>query len=86
VTGGARWLIIVHPDELDLYHDLEDRFGDVPFVDVILDRRKGERRQGPVPMEPELRGGDRRRRPTPKEREQWALFGYRLVRCGAPPP
>ena len=90
MTAAARWLLVVHPGQLDLYDHLAARFGGIDFLEVIVDRRKGERREihqaRDARVGPELRRADRRRPPTPKEREQWALFGYRLVRREDPRP
>lgn len=76
----SRWLLVVHQERLDLYQHLQHRFAEVPFVELILDRRKHERRQVQAPIRADARQRDRRHPATPKEREQWALFGYRLVR------
>lgn len=76
----SRWLLVVHQERLDLYQHLQHRFAEVPFVELILDRRKHERRQAQAPIRADMRQRDRRHPATPKEREQWALFGYRLVR------
>lgn len=60
MTGPARWLIAGHPGQLDLYQHLEQRFGGVGSVEVIVDRRKGERRQVTAPpSEAEERPDDR---------------------------
>ncbi len=77
----SRWLIVVHPEQLDLFQHLQQRFGELPFLEVVLDRRKGERRQARAPVRSELRRRERRRPASAKEREQWLLFGYCLVRC-----
>ena len=85
MTEPGRWLIVVHREHLDLFHHLRDRFGELPFLEIVLDRRKGERRQVRAPVRPERRRAERRQPSTAKEREQWALFGHRLVRQGEPP-
>jgi hypothetical protein len=90
MTAAARWLLVVDPGQLDLYQHLAARFDGIDFLEVIVDRRKGERREvhrdWDARVAADRRRADRRRPPTPKEREQWALFGYRLIRRGAPPP
>ena len=86
MTAAAHWLLVVHPGQLDLYDHLTQRFGGIDFLEVIVDRRKGKRRHVDARVAADLRRADRRRPPTPKEREQWALFGYRLVRRGDSPP
>jgi hypothetical protein len=79
VTESARWLVVVHPGRRDLYQHLLGQLEDLAFVEVILDRRRAERRRGQVGMVRERRRVDRRQPPAAKEREQWALFRYCLV-------
>jgi hypothetical protein len=79
MTGSDRWLVVVHPQRLDLYQHLQRRLEDLAFVEVILDRRRAQRRRGPAGVGRERRRGDRRQPPAAKEREQWALFRYCLV-------
>jgi hypothetical protein len=89
MTGSGRWLVVVHPQRLDLYQHLLRRLEELAFVEVILDRRRAERRRGPAGGGKERRRSDRRQPPAAKEREQWALFRYCLVpideRRGAEP-
>src|SRR5262249_56630477 len=80
---SARWLVVVNPGRLDLYQHLAHRLGDLASIEVLLDRRRGERRRGRRPAPVDLRQGDRRRPLTAKAREQWGLFGYRLASAGA---
>ena len=80
MTESARWLVVVHPGRPDLYQHLLRRLEDLAFVEVILDRRRAERRRGQAGMVRERRRVDRRQPPAAKEREQWALFRYCLVR------
>jgi hypothetical protein len=75
---------VVQRDQLDLYRHLEQRFLDIAFVQVLLDRRRGERRRRARRTDAERRRQERRQPPTAKEREQWQLFGYRLVYRGEP--
>src|SRR5262245_51501796 len=79
---SARWLVVVNPGRLDLYQHLAHRLGDLASIEVLLDRRRGERRGGRRPAPMDLRQGDRRRPLTAKAREQWGLFGYRLASAG----
>jgi hypothetical protein len=59
---AARSLLIIVPrDRVDLYQSLSHSFTD-PNVQVIVDRRVGDRRAGGSPPEPERRRADRRRR------------------------
>jgi hypothetical protein len=83
-SEGARWLLVVQRDQPDLCRDLEQRFRDVAFVQVVLDRRGRDRRGRVRRTGAEQRGRERRRPPTVREREHWQLFGYRLVYRGEP--
>ena len=59
----ARHLFIVSRSETSLYQHLIERFLDDPNVEVILDRRRGERRRR-VPQDPPGRRlADRRTHP-----------------------
>jgi hypothetical protein len=79
-----RWLIVVHRQNADLYQHLEQRFRDIGFVRVIVDRRNGDRRRLARGVDRDRRDADRRRGATSKERDHWRLFGYRLVYRGEP--
>jgi hypothetical protein len=57
----ARKLIIVARQHGDLYHYLRKRFAE-RRIEVILDRRRGERRRQTVPVGEERRRQDRRLR------------------------
>lgn len=54
-------LYIVARTDPHLYVDLRRAFVDEADVEVILDRRHGERRQREIPQPMNLRRGDRRR-------------------------
>ncbi|HET7874183.1 MAG TPA: hypothetical protein VFN71_01555 [Methylomirabilota bacterium] len=58
----ARFLYVVARDRLDLYDRLKEEFNREPEIEVIRDRRFGERRQNGTGHTPERRVGDRRRR------------------------
>mgnify|MGYP001569806234 FL=1 len=60
----VRYLLIVARTEPDLWRYLKHNFAGDDKVEVILDRRRGERRQRIQPHEPERRQADRRRRPS----------------------
>jgi hypothetical protein len=64
-----RHLFIVSRDHPWLYAHLLERFHDDPNVDVILDRRRGERRAAGSTASPrqERRRGDRRRAVLPDD-------------------
>ena len=60
-----REIFIVARDRPDLYRYLSQTFSDAENVQVIRDRRTGERRvTAVVPHDPERRRADRRRRPA----------------------
>jgi len=56
----ARYLFIVSLRHPTLYEFLLERFSDDPNAQVILDRRRGERRQAERSVVSELRRADRR--------------------------
>jgi hypothetical protein len=84
VSLAARWLFVVQRAQPDLCQHLEQRFEDIAFVQVVLDRRQGERRGRGRRIGAEQRGRERRWLPTARERERWQFFGYRLVYRGEP--
>jgi hypothetical protein len=59
-AGSTRYLIIVAPGEVELYKYLQQRFRGDKKVEVLLDRRRGERRQDGRAYDPERRRRDRR--------------------------
>ncbi|HEV8309654.1 MAG TPA: hypothetical protein VGW35_18480 [Methylomirabilota bacterium] len=76
----TRWLIVVRAGEQKLFHFLRHRFHGMGSVEVILDRRRGERRR----MEPAATPGERRKAPrrrplSAEERAWWRLAGFRIV-------
>jgi hypothetical protein len=62
-TTGPRYLFIVSRMHPDLFEYLREHFVDAPEVQVILDRRNGQRRQSSMLVMPERRRADRRTRP-----------------------
>jgi hypothetical protein len=72
----ARLLLIVSRTEPGRFTYLKHVFAS-ETVDVILDRRLGERRQGPIRAAMERRRGDRRERDLTKDLQS---FGWALVR------
>ncbi len=60
----VRYLLIVARNQPDLWRYLKDNFAEDGKVEVILDRRRGERRQRLHPHEPERRHAERRRQPS----------------------
>src|SRR5687768_16003069 len=63
--GGqmARNVFIVSRQHRDLYAYLRERFASDPAVEVVLDRRFGQRRQRQAAVDAERRQSDRRQRP-----------------------
>ena len=62
-----RELFIVARERSDLYRYLSQTFSDAENVEVISDRRAGERRDVFRPATPERRRHERRNRPTVEE-------------------
>ena len=60
-ANKVRCLFIVARDQTDLWHHLRQDFAEDEEVQVVLDRRRGERRRHGQPHEPERRQGGRRR-------------------------
>lgn len=71
-------LFVVHPNEGALYKYLQGTLGGVPRVKVILDRRRGDRRQAKRHMVVERRGPERRARGG----KRFDMLGYTAVRFG----
>jgi len=63
----ARYLLIVVRGQLSLYDYLTRNFAGDEKVQVLLDRRRGERRQTVQPRKPERRRAERRRRRGSKQ-------------------
>jgi hypothetical protein len=59
--GQVRFLIVVARHAVDLFARVSDQFLDDPRVQVLMDRRRGERRRVAEPHRPERRSHDRRR-------------------------
>ena len=60
----VQYLLIVARSQPDLWRYLQHNFVGDDKVEVILDRRRVERRQGIQAHEPERRQGERRRQPS----------------------
>ncbi len=61
IRDKVRCLFIVARDQPDLWHHLRRDFAEDEEVQVVLDRRRGERRRHMQLHEPDRRQGDRRR-------------------------
>ena len=75
---AAQWLLIVSTKSRTLFEYLSRSFRDVPTVEVILDRRQGERRGRAAQTGSERRRGERRVKGG--QRERYPLLGYVLIR------
>lgn len=69
-----RHLMVVARDAAELYASLKKTFADSEGIEVILDRRFGERRQRNAPVPTDRRCGDRRSRPPLKGAEENSKF------------
>jgi hypothetical protein len=94
-----RWIIVVQASRAEVHDRLSRTFQRAPWVEVILDRRRGERRRRDEPPVTERRLGDRRRREDDRTRvpeyrlayhgdghsvfEATALAGARCAECEA---
>ncbi|MEK7363729.1 MAG: hypothetical protein AAB016_07120 [candidate division NC10 bacterium] len=56
----GQYLFVVAQDKADLCDYLRGWFSEIPTVEVVMDRRQGERRQRAEINEPERRRGERR--------------------------
>jgi hypothetical protein len=75
-------LVIVRPNDTELFEDLQRKFAGARGVLVIMDRRVAERRQAEAPV-----GDDRRRVKTRRiRRGETSPQGYTVVRFTPTPP
>lgn len=70
----VRLLFVVARDQPDLWHHLKRDFAQDEEVQVILDRRRGERRQRVQSREPERRRAERRRQPGTEKELRYRSF------------
>jgi regulator of replication initiation timing len=63
----ARYLFIVARNRPDMLEQVKERLRGDNRIEVIADRRYGERRRSAVPREPDRRGVDRRRPTTVRD-------------------
>jgi hypothetical protein len=74
-------LYVVARDRVDMYEHLRLSFRDVPEVEVVLDRRRDQRRRATVDYSPDRRRRNRRRHDvTPS----LVTLGWTLVRVRRP--
>ena len=84
-TPRSRHLIIVARNRAKLYEHLKRAFAGNDTVQVILDRRVGERRQSTAGKTPERRRGDRRARPAITDQLRamgWSVVMLDLAKSG----
>jgi hypothetical protein len=77
IATAPHWLVIVSREKPDLYEKLRHSFGNAQLVEVLYDRRKGERRRAGGGGDAERRRADRRRAPGTREVSPAAT--YRLI-------
>ncbi|MGH7322264.1 MAG: hypothetical protein ACRELA_21945, partial [Candidatus Rokuibacteriota bacterium] len=61
--------------EIGVFHSLRESFKEEPEVEVVWDRRVGERRQAQQGVSPDQRGADRRVAPP----SSWQILGVMVV-------
>lgn len=79
-TGGGRLLFIVSRRDLDRYDYLKKTFRGEARMDVVLDRRRAERRRHDVHPAEERRRGDRRKLDPS---ENLKSLGWAMIRQNA---
>jgi hypothetical protein len=72
---SPRWVVVTHPDRPGLLDELAWRYRLAPWVDVLAERRRGDRRQRQESRGADLRLGDRRGVPG----DQTTRPAYRLA-------
>jgi len=75
--AGVQLLLIIAPEEAKLHRYLMQSFSGVKGIEVIVDRRRGDRRREAQPYSNDRRAGDRRIH-TPRSHG----LGYQTVRFG----
>jgi hypothetical protein len=94
-TASPRWVVVVGRDRPEVLAQLSRTFGAAPWVGVLADRRRNERRKRQVLIGSDLRLGDRRGTPgDPVQRPSYRLarqgegfdvfeaIGYAAAQCG----
>jgi len=76
---GPQLIVVVEAHDRSLYDYLTRGLATVEGVQVILERRQGERRASPSPVNVERRQGDRR-----QPRQVVQFMGCTFVRLGPP--
>lgn len=83
-----RQLFVVARDRAKLYEHVKRAFADNPTVQVVLDRRVGDRRRSGMARVPDRRRGDRRQRDVSGQLRAlgWAIVLLDLARAGSGQP
>lgn len=76
----ARWLVVIQPDQAALQPRLRASFDRV-LVEVIVDRRRGERRHASQPAGAERRRRDRRQPVNPRYALHHEQPGFRIYQA-----
>jgi len=77
-ASGSQLIVVVEAQDRSLYDYLTRGLATVEGVQVILERRQGERRMSPASVNVERRQGDRR-----QLRQVVQFMGCTLIRLGA---
>lgn len=83
-SSPVRCLFIVARDQPDLWHHLRRDFCEDEGIQVILDRRRDERRRSVRAYDPERRRADRRRLPSIGDDLRYRSFVILHEQQGAP--
>jgi hypothetical protein len=73
-----RWVIVAHVDRAEVYPALRQSFAGSAWVEVVIDRRRGERRQGTTRPADDRRLAGRR----VADRDPAQLPAFRLAQLG----
>lgn len=73
--SSGKSLFIVDRQRMPLFEHFHAHFSADPEVDIVWDRRRGERRRRSMGRAPERRGFERRGAPP----ESWATVGFVFV-------
>src|SRR3989442_12912969 len=87
VTGGrmSRLLFVVSRAEPKRYEYLRTAFAGEEAMEIVFDRRVGQRRRSPMPYEGDRRRGDRRARDLSHQPDRLAVAPARGSYPGAGP-
>jgi hypothetical protein len=76
-TAAPRWVVVTRPERPGLLDELAWRYRQAPWVQVLADRRRGERRQRQELLATDSRLGERRGVPGDRiQRPAYRLAGH----------